>query len=167
MKKINTRTLTVVALSVALAMVLSFVESLIPPLAAVPGVKLGLANTVTVFLLYTLGAKCAGGVSLIRICLSSLLFGSVLSLAYSLAGGILSFAAMLLLRRIGFFSSVGVSVVGGVMHNVGQIIVATLVMETAALALYLPVLIISGTAAGIAVGIISGILTERLKDKLV
>ncbi len=166
MRKLNIKHLSIVALSVSLAMVLSFVESLIPVFVAVPGIKMGLANIVTVFLLYTLGAKHAGGVSLVRICLSALLFGSVFSFAYSLAGGVLSFLAMLAVRRIGCFTVVGVSVVGGVIHNVGQIAVACLVMETASLVMYLPVLLISGVVFGIAVGILAGILTHRLKDKL-
>ena len=160
----NVKKLTTLSLSVALAMLLSFVESQIPPLAAVPGVKMGLSNIVTVFLLYTLGVKSAALVSFVRVCLASLLFGSAVSLLYSLSGAVLSFLVMLLLKKIGRFSTVGVSVAGGVFHNAGQIIAAALIMETALIASYLPVLIVSGTIAGVCVGVLAGMLTARLKD---
>ena len=155
--------ITVLALSVALSMVFSFVESQIPPLVAVPGVKIGLANIVTVFLLYRASPLSAAAVSLVRVVLSSLLFGSVLTLLYSLAGAVLSFVFMLLLKRIDRFSTLGVSVVGGVMHNVGQIICAAFVMESAEIVSYLPILIISGTLAGVAVGAAGGIVVKRIE----
>ncbi len=161
-----TRLLALISISVSLAMVLSFTESLLPPLAAVPGIKIGLANIVTVFLLYTLGERYALGVSIVRVFLSALLFGSVMTLAYSLAGALLSFTAMCLLKRCMLFSSVGVSVVGGVMHNIAQIAVACLVMETGGLLYYLPVLLISGVLSGIGVGIIAGLVTSRLSGKI-
>lgn len=154
--------LTTLSLSAALAMMLSFIESQIPPLAAVPGVKIGLSNIVTVFLIYTIGPLPAAGVAIVRIILSSLLFSSPVSLIYSFAGAILSFLVMVLLKRIGFFSCVGVSVTGGVMHNVGQIIAAAFVLGTAEIVYYLPVLIISGTLSGVAVGAVSGLLIKRL-----
>ncbi len=162
----NVKKLTALSLSVALSLILSFVESQIPPLVAVPGVKVGLSNIVTVFLLYTLGAREAGGVSLVRVILSSILFGSVLSLAYSLSGAVLSFLFMLLFKKLGFFSTVGVSVIGGVMHNAGQTIAACFIMETVELLTYLPVLIISGVLAGVAVGVIAGLVTKRLSNAL-
>ena len=158
----SVKKLTYLSLSVALAMLLSFIESQIPPLVAVPGVKIGLSNIVTVFLLYTLGIRSAAAVSFIRVCLSSLLFGSAVSFIYSLSGAILSFVVMLILIKIGRFSSVGVSVAGGVFHNAGQIIAAAIVMETALIASYLPVLIISGTLAGVAVGILAKLLKRKL-----
>ena len=150
------------ALSVALAMVLSFLETLIPPLAFVPGVKLGLANIVTVYLLYTLGPGAAGAVSLIRVVLSSLLFGTVQSLIFSLAGAILSFVVMLLVKRLLPFGTVGTSVLGGVAHNAGQIVAAVFVMGTAEIAYYFIPLVISGTLAGVGVGIVAGIRINRI-----
>ena len=162
----NVKKLTLLAMSVALSMILSFVESQIPPLAAVPGIKIGLANIVTVFLIYTLGSKEAACVSLIRVALSSLLFGTALTFMYSLAGAVLSFLFMIIFKKIGIFSTVGVSVIGGVMHNAAQIAVACIVMETAALSLYLPPLIVSGVVAGVAVGVIAGIVSTRLSDKI-
>ena len=160
----NVKKLTLLSVSVALAMVLSFIESQIPPFVAVPGVKIGMSNIVTVFLLYKLGAKEAMAVSGIRVVLSALLFGSAVSLIYSLSGAVLSFVSMLCLKKTDKFSTLGVSVLGGVMHNVGQIIAACFIMETAALSLYLPALLVSGILAGIAVGAIAGMLYYRLRN---
>lgn len=162
----NVKKLTFLSISVALAMILSFVESQIPPFVAVPGVKIGLSNIVTVFLLYSYGWREAGSVSLIRVVLSSILFGSFVSLLYSISGAVLSFLVMLGLKKTNWFSVVGVSVAGGVFHNAGQIACACIVMENAAIASYLPPLIISGTVAGVAVGLLSGILTKKLKGKI-
>ena len=161
MKRIDTKKLATISLLISVAMILSYIESLIPPLVAVPGVKLGLSNIATVFALYALGAPAAVTVSLLRVLLSALLFGSFVSLIYSFSGALLALAFMILIRKIGRFSSVGVSVVGGVAHNAGQIIAACIVMESAAIALYLPPLVISGTIAGIAIGIASGILVKK------
>ncbi len=154
--------LSLLGLCTALAMALSFVESLVPPL--MPGVKLGLANAATLFVLYRAGAREAAAVSLVRIVLTSLLFGSMLSLAYSLAGGALSLAAMLLLKKYSRFSCVTVSVVGGVCHNIGQIAVACFVTGTKQLVYYLPALLVSGTVAGVAVGLLAGIVHKRLEN---
>lgn len=155
--------LTFLALSVSLAMILSFVESLIPPLVAVPGVKIGLANIVTVFLLYTLGARAAVVVSLIRALLSALLFGNVQSLIFAFSGAVVSLAVMMAVKRISPFGKVGVSVLGAVAHNAGQVAAAVIVMETVALAYYFIPLVISGTIAGVFVGIIAAIITARLE----
>ena len=155
--------LTSLSVAVALAMVLSFIECLIPPLVAVPGVKIGLANIVTVFILYVFGWREAASVSLIRVLLSSLLFGSAVSLAYSLSGAALSFLGMLALKKLPFSSEVSVSIVGGVLHNAGQIIAACIIMENAAIMGYLPPLIISGTVAGVAVGTLAALLVKKLK----
>ena len=144
-------------------MILSFVESLIPPLVAVPGVKIGLANIVTVFLLYTLGWRAAGCVSLIRVLLSALLFGNVQSLIFALSGAALSFIVMVAVKKLLPFGKVGVSVLGAVAHNAGQVAAAVIVMETAALAYYFIPLVISGTVAGVFVGILAAILTIRLE----
>lgn len=161
--RISTKRLCTLALTVSVAMILSYLESLIPPLMAVPGVKIGLANIATVFALYTLGAGAAATVSLVRVLLSALLFGNVAALIYSLFGAVLSLLFMICVRRIRIFSSVGVGVVGGVMHNVGQIIAAVFLLGSAAIASYLPVLIISGTLAGIIVGGAAGLLAARLE----
>ncbi len=145
----------------ALALVLSYLESLVPSLG-VPGVKLGLPNIAIVFALYRLGWRDACIISLVRVFLVFLLFGNGAGLAYSLAGAALSLSLMGLLKKTGRFSSVGVSVAGGVAHNAGQILVAMALLETARLAWYLPVLWISGTVAGVLIGIVSGVLVERV-----
>lgn len=164
--RISTRALCTLALTVSVAMILSYIESLVPPLMAVPGVKIGLANIATVFALYTLGPIAAAIVSILRVLLSALLFGNAVALIYSLSGAALSLIFMIIIRRVGIFSAVGVGVVGGVMHNAGQIIAAALILGTAAIASYLPVLVISGTLAGIIVGGAAGLLAARLKGKI-
>ena len=141
----------------ALALVAGYIEQLIPINLGIPGVKLGLANIVTMLLLYIVGVPAACLISVLRILLSGFLFGSGFAMVYSAAG-----AAMSMLKKTKKFSSVGVSVAGGIFHNVGQIIVAMIVLETKALAYYLPILILSGLVAGILIGILSGILTKRL-----
>lgn len=159
----RTKKLTTLAISVSLAMILSFVESLIPPLTAVPGIKLGLANVASLFALYALGAPSAIAVSLVRVCLSALLFGSAVSLIYSLCGAALSLAVMILFKKIKMFSIVGVSVLGAVFHNVGQVLAAIAVMQSAAIAVYLPPLLISGVVTGIIVGVLAGTVLSRVK----
>lgn len=159
---IKAKKLTVVALSVSLAMIFSFVESQIPPLAMVPGVKIGLANIVTVFLLYSIGLPEAILVSLIRVCLSSLLFGNLTSFIYSATGAIVSLIAMLIAKNLTPFGKVGVSVIGALMHNAGQVAAACLVMGTAGLAVYFLPLIITGTVSGIVIGVIAGIVARRV-----
>lgn len=146
---------------IALAMILSYVESLIPS-PGIPGVKLGLANLVVIFALYRLGWKEAVGISLLRVFLVSLLFGHVASLAYSASGAALSLVGMILLIRTDKLSCVSVSVIGGVLHNIGQILMAWALMG-ANVVWYLPVLILSGTVAGVAIGIVSALLVKRIK----
>ena len=146
----------------ALALVAGYIEQLIPVNLGVPGVKLGLANIVTMLLLYIAGVPAACLISALRLLLSGFLFGSGFAMVYSAAGAAMSMLVMAFLKKTKKFSSVGVSVAGGIFHNVGQIIVAMLVLETKALAYYLPILILSGLAAGILIGILSGILTKRL-----
>ena len=148
------------AMCIALAMILSYVESQIPS-PGIPGVKLGLANLVVVFALYRLGWKEAAGISLLRVFLVSLLFGHAASLMYSAAGAVLSLAGMILLKRIDRLSCVAVSVLGGVLHNAGQILMAVVLMGHNVV-YYLPVLILSGTVAGIGIGLVAAILVRRI-----
>lgn len=154
------------ALLVALAFVFSYLESLIPFHFGIPGIKLGLANLVVVTALYTVGEKQAFAVSVIRIILSGLTFGGVFSLVYSLAGGILSFLAMLIAKRCRALSVTGVSVIGGSIHNIGQLIAAAIVMETPSIAYYLPVLLLSGAVTGAVIGVVSNLIINRL-DKVI
>lgn len=154
-------------LCTALALVLAYVEVLLPPLlSAVPGIKMGLPNIIIIFVLYRHGPLPAAAVSLVRMLLVSLLFGNAMSLLYSLAGAALSLAAMALLRRLDLLSVVGVSVAGGVLHNVGQILMAMLLLGTAELGYYLIVLTISGTVAGILIGLCGSVLIRRIPKTL-
>jgi len=151
------------ALLVALAMVLSWLESLVPVSAAVPGMKLGLTNLVVIFALYRMRPEDAAMISLVRVLLVSFTFGNAYAFAYSLAGAVLSLIIMWGLKKSDRFSTVGVSIAGGVGHNLGQILVAALVLETDRIFFYLPVLMVSGIAAGVCIGLLGGIITERLK----
>lgn len=151
-------------LSITLAMILSFVESQIPVFTTIPGMKVGLPNLVMVFLLYRVGWKETVIVSLIRAFLVALLFGNLQSLIFSIAGAVLSLTGMILLKKTGLFSSIAVSVTGGVLHNVGQIIAACLWTSTVQIAYYLPALLVSGVCAGIAIGLIAGFLLKRLEN---
>ena len=151
------------ALLTALAMALSWLESLVPLSMAAPGMKLGLTNIVVVFALYRMSLRDAAALSLVRVLLVSMTFGNAYSFAYSLAGAVLSLAVMAALKRTGKFSILGVSIAGGVGHNLGQVAVAMAVLGTARLAWYLPALLVSGTAAGAAIGAAAGIVASRVK----
>ena len=146
----------------ALAMILSYIETLIPSFVAIPGIKLGLANIAVIVILYKIGWKEAFAVSIIRVILSSLLFTTVLSMLYSLAGAILSLFAMILLKKIKL-SPITISVIGGVCHNIGQIAVAIFMTETAELVYYLPVLLITGTISGILIGLVGAITVKKME----
>ena len=150
----------------AVALILSYVESLIPVLVAVPGVKLGITNIVVIFALYRLGTKEAAALSLLRVVLVSFLFGNAFSFLYSLAGALLSLAVMILLKKTDKFSATGVSVAGAVSHNVGQILVAIVVLSTEKLVLYLPVLAVAGVLAGIVTGLTASVLLKRVPESL-
>lgn len=161
MKK--TKRLVLLAMLTAVAMILSYVESLLPSVG-IPGVKMGLANIAVIFALFRFGWKEAAALSLVRVMLVSLLFGSVGAMLYSLAGAVLSLAVMALLRRIDRFSTVGVSVAGGVAHNAGQILMAMLVLQTKQLLGYLPVLAVSGIAGGVLTGLAAALLIRRIPE---
>ena len=158
----ETRKVVYMGMLIALAMILSFIESQIPAFVAIPGMKIGLANIAIVFALYTLGFRNALAVSLIRVVLSALLFGSVVSLAYSLAGALLSLAGMALLKKSALFGVVGVSVSGAVLHNLGQIGVAWLILKTQALVYYLPFLLFSAVAGGVVIGAVAAVVIKRI-----
>ena len=161
----KTKKLTTLGLSVALALILSYVESLLPPLLAVPGVKVGLPNIVILFLLYRYGWKEAGAVSLVRLLLSAALFSGFAAFFYGLSGAAVSLLGSALLKQTGRFSPLGVSVAGGVLHNLGQIALAALVLQSGYLFAYLPILLLSGTLAGALVGLLAGILIRRTDVK--
>ena len=159
----KTKKVAMLGLTIALAMIMSYIEALVPLSFAVPGIKMGLANIVIIIVLYKIGTKEAILVSLIRVILVSLLFSNVMAMAYSISGAVLSLSIMWLLKKTDKFSFVGVSIAGGIMHNVGQIIMAVILLGTEQIALYLPVLIITGTVTGVVIGIVSGLVINRFK----
>uniref|UniRef100_UPI003FED5E72 Gx transporter family protein n=1 Tax=Roseburia sp. TaxID=2049040 RepID=UPI003FED5E72 len=150
----------------ALALICSYVESLIPISFGIPGVKLGLTNIVVVLMLYCIGAKEALAVSVCRIVLAGFLFGNLFSILYSLAGSLLSFLIMWAVKRTGKLGILPVSVCGGIFHNIGQLAVAALVVENYNVFYYLPVLLLAGAATGLAIGVVAQELVIRIGDRI-
>ena len=148
---------------VALAFIFSYIEMLMPIYLGIPGVKLGLANLVVFAALYLMSAGDALAVSLIRMLLVSFTFGNFSNLIFSLAGGLFSLFMMWICKRFHIFGKVGVSVIGGVCHNIGQLVIAAFVVQTAGVFTYLPVLLAAGSAAGAAIGLLGGYVLERIQ----
>ncbi len=152
-------------LLIALALVLSYVESRLPAFFAVPGMKLGITNILVLFALYRMGERQAMIVNLLRVLLVSVLFGNAASLSYSLSGAVLSGAVMILLKRTERFGTMAVSIAGGIAHNIGQILVAMLLMGTGAVLWYMAVLWFSGIAAGAIIGVTGAQLVKRIPER--
>ena len=146
----------------ALALIFSYVETLIPINFGIPGVKLGLANLIIVIALYKMRLREVYLLSIVRVLLSGFIFGNYFSIIYSLTGGLLSLTVMAVFKRKDGFSIMGISIAGGVFHNVGQLIVAMLVVETFSVAYYVPVLLIAGMITGLLIGIVSNEMLKRL-----
>ena len=149
---------------ISLAFIFSYIEAVIPIPIPVPGVKLGLANLVLIVGLYTVGISGTIAVSLVRIVLVGFTFGNLSSMIYSLAGGIVSLILMILLKKTGKFSQIGVSIIGGIGHNIGQLTAAALITETAGVFYYLPFLIVAGVIAGAVIGLLGGMVTDRIQN---
>ena len=147
---------------VALAFLLSYIETWIPFSFGIPGIKLGLANLAVVTALFCMGERQACAVSLVRIVLAGFTFGSLSVMIYSLAGGLLSLFCMIGARRFLGWGMKKVSVAGGIAHNLGQLMAAIAVVKTGALLFYLPALVAAGTAAGFLIGLLGGLVTERI-----
>lgn len=164
----KTRKIALLGVLTSVALVLSYLEVMLPPIStAVPGIKMGLPNIIIIFVLYKFGLKEAVTVSLIRVFVVALIFGgNIMTLAYSVAGAVLSLALMAIFKKINLFSIVGVSIIGGISHNLGQILVAIFLFDTIQIGYYMIVLSITGTIAGVVIGIISSILVKKL-EKLV
>ena len=157
------RRVAFVGITASVALLLAYVEFLLPPLfVSVPGIKVGLPNVIILYVLYCLDTKYAALVSFVRILLSAFMFGNAVSLAYSVAGAVLSLLVMSLLKRTNRFSTVGVSVAGGVTHNLGQILVAMVILDTSRIAYYLLVLAVTGTISGIFIGLCGALLVKRV-----
>lgn len=147
----------------ALAMIFSYIEAIMPLSIGVPGIKLGIANLVIIIALYKLDGRYAFAINLLRIIVAGLLFSGIFGMFYSMAGGILSLLTMILLKKTNLFSVVGISLAGGVMHNLGQVILASLLVSNIKVFIYFPVLIFSGIATGILIGIVAMIILQKLK----
>lgn len=146
----------------ALALIFSYVETLIPFNFGIPGVKLGLANLIIVIALYKMKLSDVYLLSVVRVLLNGFIFGNYFSIIYSLAGGLLSLSVMAVLKKSKGFSILGISMAGGVMHNVGQLIIAMIIVETFSVAYYVPVLLVSGLITGFVIGVASGEMLKRL-----
>lgn len=165
MKKTKAIKMAFYGMLVALAFIFSYIEVLIPFNFGIPGIKLGLANIVVIVALYTFGAKDAFVISCIRILLVGFTFGNLFSMLYSVAGGMLSWLVMCSLKRMKGFSVIGISIAGGISHNVGQIVVAAIVLKTVALGYYLPFLLIAGMITGLLIGVLGHIIIRaQLKN---
>lgn len=162
----TTGKITAIGMLTALAMVLGFVETLIPINLGVPGMKLGLANLIVIITLYLIDIKTAVTVSLLRIGLIAMTFGNISMMFYSIAGAALSLLCMILAKKINGFSMVGISIIGGIMHNVGQIICAAFVVRTNGVFTYLPVLMFAGIISGMLIGIAASLVLVRVKPIL-
>lgn len=147
----------------ALALIFSYIETLIPIHFGIPGVKLGLANLIVVIAFYKMGIKEAYTLSIVRVILAGFIFGNLFSILYSLAGGLLSLTMMVVLKKTEKFSVFGVSMAGGVFHNIGQLIMAAIVLESLSIAYYFPILLVSGVVTGLLIGLVSNEMLKRLK----
>lgn len=161
----RTKKTALLGMITSVALVLAYLEAILPPIStAIPGIKMGLPNLAIIFVLYRFGFKEAATVSALRLFIVALLFGNVMTLAYSTAGAVLSLALMGILKKTDKFSTVGVSVIGAVMHNLGQILVAIFLFETVQLGYYMIVLSVTGSIAGVLIGIGANLLLNRTKS---
>lgn len=164
--QVNAKRLTLSAVLAALAMIFSYIEFLIPVNIGIPGIKLGIANLVIVIALYCLDFRYAFAINMIRILLNGFMFTGVFAMTYAMTGGICSLIVMGLLKRTDRFSIIGVSMAGGVFHNLGQLAVAAVMVENIKMFLYFPVLLFSGLITGILIGITATLLYRRLPESL-
>ena len=158
----NYKKVPILGMFISLALIMSYIESILPISIGIPGAKIGLANIVIIIALYKAGAKEACFISVIRIILSGFLFGNMFSIVYSIMGAVFSLAAMIFLKKKTDFSVYGISMIGAVMHNAGQTAAAILVLENTALISYLPVLVVVGTITGILIGMVSANIIKHL-----
>lgn len=162
----SSRTIAITAMMTVLALMFSYIEAVIPFNFGIPGIKLGIANLVVLTVLYVLGFRYAMTVNIARILISGLLFTGFFGAVYSLAGGVLSLLVMFLLKKTGHFSTVGISMAGGVAHNLGQLITAALIVSNIKMFVYFPVLLFSGMICGILIGILTHLILKKLPQNL-
>ncbi|MDY6037550.1 MAG: Gx transporter family protein [Eubacterium sp.] len=159
----KTQRIAMASLLAALALIFSYVEAVIPVPVAIPGIKLGIANLAVLIALYRFDFKHAMSINVIRIIVSGLLFNGIFGALYALSGGILSLSVMWILKKADLFSMVGVSMAGGVAHNIGQILVASVIVSDLRMFMYLPVLMFSGIISGIIIGILAYYVQRALR----
>lgn len=150
-------------LFISLAFLFSYIETLFPIYLGAPGIKLGLANLVTIVGLYTVGNMGTALINGVRILLANITFGNLFGMLYGGAGAALSMLLMIVCKKRGWFSIVGISVIGGIGHNIGQLFIAAFVVQTAGVFSYLPVLLAAGTIAGAFIGLLGGMVVERIQ----
>jgi len=160
--KARTHAIALAAMMAALALIFSYIEAIIPFNFGIPGIKLGIANLVILTALYVLGMRYAFTINILRILVAGLLFNGFFGAMYSLAGGILSLLVMYALKKTGLFSTVGISMAGGVAHNLGQLITAALIVSNVKLFFYFPVLLFSGMISGILIGILTTFMLRKI-----
>ena len=162
-KTLNIKQIAILGLLLAYAMILSYIESLFPFFGGVPGMKLGLPNMVIVVLIYSYGWEKGIVINILRILLTGLLFGSLFGILFSTSGAVISFLAMLAVKKTDIFDIRGVSICGGIAHNIAQLFVAAFIVKTSGIIFYLPLLLISGALTGFLNGMIAGMMLKYVK----
>lgn len=162
----NNKEIALIALFTAFAVILSYIETFIPPIG-IPGVKLGLANFCIILVLYLMGAKQALIVNIIRIIILGMFYGNLFSICFSIAGALVSFVSMYIAKRTQKISIITVAILGGIFHNIGQIVVASLIVKTYGVVSYIPILIIAGILTGMIIGILSNVVYRRIKNDFI
>ncbi|MBE5923658.1 MAG: Gx transporter family protein [Lachnospiraceae bacterium] len=160
----KTKTITRLGIFLCLGLVLSYVESLIPVVVAIPGFKIGLSNIVTMYVLYVYDSKKAFVIMALRVILSGFLFSGMSAILYGLVGGVFCIVVMSLLKKTNLFSVMAVSMTGAVFHNFGQLMAAFIVMNNAKIFMYFPVLVLTGIVTGLLIGYLSGFVIKRLEN---
>lgn len=160
----STKKITSLAMLLSLGLILSYLESMLPLNFSVPGIKIGLANMVTMFVLYNYGVKDSAIILLLRVVLSGLIFSGLNTILFGIVGGAFCIAAMSLTKKLNYFSVIGVSVLGAVFHNIGQLVAAFIVMQNSNIIYYLPFLSIAGVVSGFLIGYISAFLIKRFQN---
>ena len=166
-RRSSTYRMTLTAMLTVIALMFSYIEAMIPITLGIPGFKLGFANIMIIIALYALDLRYAFAIDLTRIIMAGLLFGTPFSMLYSLAGGMLSLAVMCGLKKTGLFSVIGVSMAGGVFHNLGQLMVAALAVSNLRMFIYFPVLVFTGIATGIGTGVIAYAVLSKMPGSVI
>lgn len=161
--RISNKKIAYISLLTALALICSYIETLIPINFGIPGIKIGLANIVSIVAIYLFEYYVGFIIVIIRVLIAGFLFGNMYGILYSMAGGIISIIVMVLLRKLNLFSILGVSIAGGVTHNLAQLLVAVLVVNQIRLSFYGPVLILSGVIMGGIIGVLGKSVIKVLK----